>query len=537
MDPIYVTGHRNPDTDSIVAAMAYAALRNALGDREYVPACLGHVSDETQLVLDRFGFQPPKRINNMYTQVQDLDFDTPPVLNAAVTVDRAWNTLQNNRAISAIPVVNEDGTLYGMLSRENVASYHMALITAGVLEEVPLFNLLSVLEGKILNEAGHRTDTVAGEVAVALPQASENLLFQSKNSIVLCGQQPDMIRRALEMNVSCVIVCQAEISEELRSLPTETCIISTPYDATRASRLIFQSTPIGRICRTQDLVCFHLEDRVDEVKEQVLKFRDPCYPILDENERVVGVLTRYHLLRPRRKRVVLVDHNEAAQSVAGLEEAEILEIIDHHRLADIQTTNPIYVRNEPVGSTNTIIAGMFQERGLLPSANMAGMMAAAILSDTVMFKSPTCTDRDVRTAERMARIANISLEELGKEIFSASVGNKTAKDLLFTDYKEFHIAGHDLAIAQITCMDSPKMLERKEEFLALMDKVKKEKNFSMVILMLTDVLLEGTQIIYLGSDDIIHQAFNVQPKGNTAFLPKIMSRKKQVVPMLSALWG
>ena len=537
MDPIYVTGHRNPDTDSIVAAMAYAALRNAVGDREYEAACLGHVSDETQMVLDRFGFQPPKRIHSMFTQVRDLDFDTPPLLSAAVTVGRGWKTLQEQKNISAVPVANEDGTLYGMLSRENVASYNMALVSAGVLEEVPLFNVLSVLDGKVLNEAGESTDTVAGEVTIALPQSRENLLFQSANSIVLCGHQPDMIRRALEMNVNCLVVCQAELDEELRQLPTKTCIIATPYDAYRAARLIFQSSPIGKICRTEDLVCFHLEDRVDEVREQVLKFRDHCYPILDENERVVGVLTRYHLLRPRRKRVVLVDHNEAAQSVPGLEEAEILEIIDHHRLADIQTTNPIYVRNEPVGSTNTIIAGMFQDRGLMPSEKMAGMMAAAIISDTVMFKSPTCTDKDRRTAERMARIANISLEELGKEIFSASAQNRTAQDLLFSDYKEFHIAGHDLAVAQITCVDSPKMLERKEEFLELMQKRVKEKAFSMMILMLTDVLLEGTQIIYLGDEDTIRQAFNVSPKDNTVFLPKIMSRKKQVIPMLSALWG
>jgi len=276
---------------------------------------------------------------------------------------------------------------------------------------------------------------------------------------------------------------------------------------------------------------------VDEVREQVLKFREHCYPILDENEKVAGVLTRYHLLRPRRKRVVLVDHNEAAQSVPGLEEAEILEIIDHHRLADIQTTNPIYVRNEPVGSTNTIIASMFQDKGLMPTAKMAGMMAAAILSDTVMFKSPTCTDRDVRTAERMARIANISLEELGKTIFSASMGNRSAEDLLFSDYKEFHIAGHDLAVAQITCVDSPKMLERKEEFLTLMEKTRKDKGFSMMILMLTDVLKEGTELVYLGDTDIIHQAFGLTPKDNTVFLPGIMSRKKQVIPMLSALWG
>ena len=339
------------------------------------------------------------------------------------------------------------------------------------------------------------------------------------------------------MNVNCLVLCQAELSQELQQLPTKTCIIATPFDAYRTVRLIFQSAPVGRICRTENLTCFHLDDRVDEVREKVLQFRDPCYPILDGNEKVVGVLTRYHLLRPRRKRVVLVDHNEISQSVPGLEEADILEIIDHHRLADIQTNNPIYVRNEPVGSTNTIIASMFQDRGLMPSAKMAGMMAAAIISDTVMFKSPTCTERDIRTAERMARIANLSLEELGKEIFSASVGNKSARDLLLSDYKEFHIAGHDLAVAQITCVDSPQMLARKEEFLQLMEQLAKEKGFSMVILMLTDVLLEGTQLIYIGNDEIIQQAFNVQPKGNTVFLPQIMSRKKQVIPMLSALWG
>ena len=537
MDPIFVTGHRNPDTDSIVAAMAYAALRNALGDREYEAACLGQVSDETQRVLDYFGFEPPQRIRSMRTQVRDLEYDTPPILGAAVTVGRAWQALQTLKNISAVPVANEDGTLYGMLSRENVASYNMELVASSCLESVPLFNVLSVLEGKVLNEAGENVDSICGEVTIALPQSRENLLFNKTDSIVLCGHQPDMIRRALEMNVRCLVLCQAELAEEFRALPTSTCIISTPYDAYRAARLIFQSTPIGRICQTAELVCFHLEDRLDEVREQVLKHRYPCYPILDENEQVAGVLTRYHLLRPRRKRVVLVDHNEAAQSVPGLEEAEILEIIDHHRLADIQTANPIYVRNEPVGSTNTIIAGMFQDRGLMPSEKMAGMMAAAIISDTVMFKSPTCTDRDRRTAQRMARIANVSPEELGKVIFSATSGRRTPEELLFTDYKEFHIGGHDLAISQITCVDSPELLARKEEFLELMKKKVEQKHFSMMILMLTDVLLEGTQIIYLGSDEVIRQAFNVQPKDNTVFLPRVMSRKKQIIPMLSVLWG
>ena len=199
MDPIYVTGHRNPDTDSIVAAMAYAALRNAVGDREYEAACLGHVSDETQIVLDRFGFQPPRRIYNMFTQVRDLEFDTPPLLSAAVTVGRGWKILQQQKNISAVPVTNEDGTLYGMLSRENVASYNMETVGNAVLDSAPLFNVLSVLDGKLLNDAGDDTDVISGEVTIALPQGRENLLFNNPNSIVLCGDQPDMIRRALEM--------------------------------------------------------------------------------------------------------------------------------------------------------------------------------------------------------------------------------------------------------------------------------------------------------------------------------------------------
>ena len=537
MDPIYVTGHRNPDTDSIVAAISYAALRNACGDREYEAACLGQISEETRIVLDRFGFRPPTRITDLYNQVRDLEFDRPPVLDTGVTMSRAWEEFRKHPNIAAVPVARENGTLYGILSRTDIASFNMSGISSGVLDNVPLFNLLSVLEGKVLNEAGENTDTVSGEVTIALPQDQENLLFQKKESIVLCGHQPDMIRRALEMNVNCLILCQSGLPAELRSFDTTTCIIATPLDAFRAARLIFQSTPVGRICATQGIVSFRLDERVDDVKEMVLKHRHPSYPILDEQERVVGILTRYHLLRPRRKRVVLVDHNEASQSVPGLDQAEILEIIDHHRLADIQTSSPIYVRNEPVGSTNTIIASMFQDRGLMPSANLAGMMAAAILSDTVMFKSPTCTSRDVRTAERMARLANVSLEELGREIFSAAVDHKTAEEILFTDYKEFHIAGHGLAVAQITCVDSSNVLKRKEEFLHLMRRHAKQKAFDLMVLMVTDVLMEGTQILYVGDDEAIRQAFSVVPRDNGAFLPKVMSRKKQVIPMLSDLWG
>ena len=538
MDTIYITGHRNPDTDSIVSAMAYAALQNALGNRQYQAARLGQISDETQIVLDRFGFQPPKLIDNVRTQVRDLDYDTPPTLSAAATVSRGWQAMQGGN-LSILPVANEDGTLYGTLSAGDVANYDITTVRNPRVEDIPVFNLISVLEGKLLHESEDAPDLVSGEVTIALPASRENLLFSSPDSVVICGDQPDMVQRALDLQVNCVIVCQGEIAPELLERAGNTCVISTPIDAYQALRLIFHALPISRVCKSRDLVFFHLDDYIDDVQNAVLESRFRAYPILDEEEKVVGMLSRFHLLRPRRKRVVLVDHNEKSQSVVGLEQAEILEIIDHHRLADIETKNPIHVRNEAVGSTNTIIAEMYQEKGLMPTANMAGLMAAAIVSDTVMFKSPTCTQRDRDIAGRMARIASVKLEDLGQAIFSASCGDdKTAEAMLKTDYKEFHIAGHNLAVSQITTMDSDRLLNRLDEFLAVMTKTRQKRGLQSVVLMITDVLLEGTQLLFVGDEDTIRQAFGIKgEEAHCAFLPKIMSRKKQVIPMLSALWG
>lgn len=537
MNEIYVIGHHNPDTDSIVSAMAYAALRNALGDRNYVAAHMDHISDQTQRMLDRFGFQPPRTVQNVRTQVEDLDYDTPPALNATVTMDRAWHIMREQR-ISAIPVINEDGTLYGTLSAGDIATYSMTTIANPRVEAVPLFNLLSVIEGRLLNDSGDLIDTVSGNVVIALPQSCENLLFNDPDNIVICGNQPDMIRRALDIGVQCIILCQTDVDPAWLENAGKTCVISTPLDASRVARLVYQAIPISRPCNTEDLVSFHLDDYIDDVREVVLESRYRCYPVLDENEKVVGTLSRYHLLRPRRKRVVLVDHNELAQAVPGLEQAEILEIIDHHRLADIQTTQPIRVRNEPVGSTTTIITNMYQEHGVMPSPNMAGLMAGAILSDTVMFKSPTCTKRDIAMAERLARIANISLKELGNLLFAASsAGDKSAEELCFADFKEFHIADHYLGVGQVTSLDSAKVLERKDELLAVMATKLEQQHYDMIALMVTDVLMEGTNLLFIGNDDTVRSAFSVEPKDNAVFLPGVMSRKKQIIPMLTALWG
>ena len=533
MNKIYVVGHKNPDTDAIVSAMAYAALRNASGDREYEAARLDHCNDETKRVLAKFGFEQPTRIKDVRTQVRDIDYDTPSTLDPAVTMYKAWNKMQEEN-INTIPVIRNDGTLYGTLSASDIANYNMNTVADPKIDDLPLFNLLGVIEGNIINEGDDISGEIKGEVVVALPGVSLN----GPDLIVCCGNQPDIINEALEKKVNALIICG--VNADLSGIKPngKTCIIYTPFDCAKIVKLIYQAMPVSGSCNTDDVICFHLDDYVDDVREIITKSRFRSYPILDENEKVVGTLSRYHLLTPHHKRVVLMDHNESSQAVNGLEQAEILEIIDHHRLADIQTTQPIHMRNEPVGSTTTIVSEMYQESGVMPSPQMAGLMVAAILSDTVMFKSPTCTKRDIAMAERLSKIAGISTEEVGTELFSSTgSSDKTAEQLIKSDFKEFHIAGQRLGVGQITCVDSKRFLDRKAEFMETMETISKKNGYDFMMLMITDVLIEGSHLIYIGNDDTIKNAFNVEPSDNQVFLPGVMSRKKQIIPMLTALWG
>lgn len=284
MNRIYVTGHRNPDTDSIAAAISYAALRNALGDRDYAAAHLGHISDETKRLLDRFGFQEPVTISNVRTQVRDLDFDTPPALNSSVTMDRAWHIMRDQN-ISAMPIINEDGTLYGMLSAGDIAAYSMRTISDRHVDALPLFNLLSVIEGRILNDGADQVDRVSGVVTIALPQSCDNLLFSDPDSIILCGNQPDMIRRALDIGVQCIILCQTDVDPAWLENAGKTCVISTPLDASRVARLVYQAIPISRPCNTEDLVSFHLDDYIDDVREVVLESATAATPCSTRTKR------------------------------------------------------------------------------------------------------------------------------------------------------------------------------------------------------------------------------------------------------------
>ena len=537
MEPIYITGHRNPDTDSIAAAIAYASLKNALGERNYVAARIGSVSDETEMVLKKFGFEPPALLRNVRTQVSDLEYDTPPILSSAVTVYHAWESIvADGRSGPALPVTDEEGRLFGMLTSGDIAAYDMRFVDENAVSGVPLFNLLSCLDGQLLTDQ-YEPAELNGPLVLALPSHAGMPAFPA-GSIVICGSQPEVIREAVAGKAACVIVCESEVNRALIADCPDTCVIGTPYDPYKASRLVFLSIPVSRICRREDLVSFHLTDYLDDVKEATLKSRYRSYPILDDDDKVVGALSRFHLLRPNRKRVVLVDHNELKQSVPGLEQAEILEIIDHHRLADVETAAPVYVRNEPVGSTCTIVTGMFFEKGILPSPKLAGLLAAAILSDTIMFKSPTATAVDKVMAERMAKIAGLSLQDLGREIFAVSInGDHDLKELLLSDFKQFEIAGHSLGIGQITCLDSGGLSGKEKELIELMEAERKQRGFDTLLLMITDVLREGTELLAVGDVETVEHAFNVHVKHNAVFLPGVISRKKQVVPALSLLWG
>ncbi len=538
MDSIYVVGHRNPDTDSIVSAMAYASLQNALGgSHHYIAARYGHVNTETAFLLNRFGFQPPVHLRSVRTQVLDIDYDTPPMIGAGVPVSHAWNVLHSqNDSISALPIIEEDGRLYGMVTAGAMAQSDMDSIVNPHVSSIPVFNLLSALEGHVINAEQDIFDEISGDVIIALPGESAQI---RPGSVVLCGNQKDMADLAISNGASCLIFCGSALAEQYRGRSSSTCLIASPFDAYRAARLIFQAIPVGRIACTEGLRFFHLTDYLDDVRETVIQSRFRSYPVLDEEDKVVGTLSRYHLIRPRRKKIVLVDHNEMGQAVAGLDQADIIAIIDHHRLADIQTGNPVFMRNEPVGSTTSIIAAMYQEHGLMPSRNLAGLMAAAIISDTVMFKSPTCTPHDRVLAERLARHAGVNCEELGKAIFSRGASaDMSPDDLVRYDMKEFHLGSHSLTISQITTVDSEPFLKNRDAFIDSLDKIRKDRHYDLALLMITNVLKEGSELLFAGDEEAIKSAFAVDElHGSHVFLPQVLSRKKQIVPALSQIWG
>lgn len=538
---IIVVGHKSPDTDSICSAIAYANLKNKLTGQQYTPRRAGDLNKETAFALSYFGVEPPAYLADVRTRVSDMEIKEVPAVNAKISIKQAYSLMKECEA-STLCITNEENHLEGLITISNVAASDMDVYDNRIVSKAktPYENIVKVLEAKVI--CGDVSGTFdQGRVTIAANTPERMVDYVAEHDMVIIGNRFESQFFAIEIGASCIILCtNAEPNETIieRAKSKGCIILSSPYDSYTVARLINQSMPIDFFMTAHHILSFSLEDYTDDVKEVMARERHRYFPVLDEHGCYIGQLSKRSFLAAQKKQLILVDHNEKNQAVNGIECADILEIIDHHRLADIQTTQPIRVRNEPVGSTTTIITNMYQEHGVMPSPNMAGLMAGAILSDTVMFKSPTCTKRDIAMAERLARIANISLKELGNLLFAASsAGDKSAEDLCFADFKEFHIADHYLGVGQVTSLDSAAVLERKDELLAVMATKLEQQHYDMIALMVTDVLMEGTSLLYIGNDDTIRTAFSVEPKDSTVFLPGVMSRKKQIIPMLTALWG
>ena len=538
-DIIYVTGHKNPDSDSICAAYAYAEFKNKIGETETVACRLGNVNQETQFILDYFEAEAPKFLNTVKLKVEDLQFDNISPISPDISLKTAW-TIMRDKNIKTLPVADENDHLLGVLSVANLTSCYMDIWDNRILSKsnTTLDNIVDTLSAKIcyVNED---IKFFPGKIAVTAMQPDTMTEHIEEGDIAIVGDREEAQSALINLNVSLMIVTGGYApSEKIINLAKEhgVTVIVTQHDSFTASRLIVQSIPVGYVMVKENIVSFTTDDLVDDIKGVMAETRFRSYPVLDQNGRVVGTVSRYHLISNHKKKVIQVDHNERGQSVDGLEDAEVVEIIDHHRVADIQTNNPIYFRNEPVGSTSTIVAKCFFESGIRPSRKAAGLLCGAIISDTLLFRSPTCTPQDKYICKKLAEIAGINIEEFAKEMFKAgtSLKGKTVEQIFNTDFKPFTIEGTKVGISQVNTMDIEGFMPLKEEMLNYMDQKAKEAGLEMVMLLLTDILNEGSEILVTGAKpEIVEKAFNITLKDKGAFLPGVLSRKKQVVPPIT----
>jgi len=536
---VYVTGHRNPDTDSICAAIAYAELKRKQG----VPAqaCrLGDLSRETAFVLDHFGVQPPQYLGTVKTQISDLDMDPANAVSASISLKAAWRIMRNHN-VKTLPVVDDHQRLIGLLTVSDITTRFLDAIDNNPIaaSQTPLTNVAETLSAQLVWGSAKDFNPV-GKIAIAATQADEMQPFVDPGDIVIAGNRVDAQLKAIACGANCLILtCGTSVSDEvLRSAEEHRCVImTTQADTFTTARLINLSIPVSFVMSTQNLISFNVDDYVDDIKDKMLKTRYRSYPVVDDNNVIQGFISRYHLISYRNKKVILVDHNEKSQTVPGIEEAEILEIIDHHRLGDIQTANPIYFKNEPVGSTSTIIANLYFEAGIRPAKGVAGILCSAILSDTLKFQSPTSTYTDKLTAERLADIAGIEIEEFASAMFKAgsTLRGKTSQEILGQDIKEFHFTRHKLAIAQVYTMGDSGLEEIREELLEYMNEYCLRERYNLLMLLVTDILSQSSEVLFTGDDsELIGKAFGVDTEGGRVHLEGVVSRKKQVVPAIAA---
>ena len=540
-EKIFVIGHKNPDTDSICSAIAYCDIKNrTTQDSKYIAKRAGQINEETEYVLNRFGVQPPGYLSNIGTQVKDMDIRLSPEANKSMSLKNAWDLMQENSIVS-LPIREKDGTLEGLITIGDIAKTYMDTTDSYLLSRArtQYQRIAETIGGKVVEGNGHGY-FIQGKIMVATANPDKMKEYVEENDMIIMGNREEDHLQAIEQNVSCIIVgLGIEVTEKVLKLAHEKdiIIISSPYDTFTISRLINQSIPVKYIMKTENLVTFNTEDFTDDIQDVMIKHRHRAFPVIDKKGKCIGTISRRNFLDMHRKKVVLVDHNEKDQAVDNIDKAEIMEIIDHHKLGTLQTMQPISFRNQPVGCTGTIMYQMYGEQKLEIPPKIAGLLCAAIISDTLMFRSPTCTLQDKMAAGALALIADISIEEFAREMFKAgsNLKDKSPEEIFYQDYKKF-IAEGDVCfgVGQISSMDVDELKEIKERLLPFMVSECGRHGVSRVYFMLTNIMEQSTELLFYGegSEEMAVNAFKMQPENGTIYLKGVVSRKKQLIPPL-----
>ncbi|MBS6796610.1 MAG: putative manganese-dependent inorganic diphosphatase [Coprobacillus sp.] len=540
-DLVYVSGHRNPDTDSICSAIAYSYLLNATNKYNAIPVRLGEINRETEYVLKRFGVEHPVLLKTVKQKVEDLNYDKVTVFSKDLTLKTAWFLLKQQNLKSA-PILDEHGQLLGLLSTSNIIEGYMDQWDSEVLKKAktPVENVIDTLEANViyLNES---LKVVEGDIHIAAMSGSEAKKRIHENDVVIVGgDRSDDLEELISVKPSLIVLTGSLTADENVVKKCEEqgiSIISTPFNTYQTSQQIVQAIPVEYVMIKGDIKTFSTDDTLDYMKEVMSETRYRGYPVIDLNNRCVGSISRFALLKGLRKKVILVDHNERGQSIPGIEEADILEIVDHHRVADIQTVGPLMFRGEPLGSTATIVTKMFDELDVEMPSYIAGLLLGAVVSDTLLFKSPTCTPVDTKIAKKLAKIAGVDIQEFAMEMFKAgtSLVGKTVDEIFNQDFKKFSFDNLQVGVAQVNSMDIEGFLPYKKDMLDYMNKFAEDNNLEFTLLLLTDIINANSEIFVGGPrPELVEKAFNVQLTECQGTLVGVISRKKQVVPAITA---
>lgn len=535
---IFVIGHKNPDTDSVCSAIAYAQLKNEIDtENEYIPLRAGQTNEETQYVLKQFGVNAPQYVMDVKSQVKDIEIRKVDGVDRNISIKAAWK-LMRDIGVVTLPITR-DNKLEGLITIADIATSYMDVHDSTTLSTARTVckNIVETLDGAlIIGDEEHVFDRGKVLVAAANPDLMESYIRMG--DIVILGNRYESQLCAIEMQAGCIVVCEgAPVSMTIKKLAVENhcTIISTPHDTFTASRLINQSVPISFFMRTEGLITFSTEAYTDEVRQVMAKKRHRDFPIHDEQGNYIGMISRRNLLGMGKKQIIMVDHNEAKQAVDGIDQAEILEIIDHHKLGAVETMNPVFFRNQPLGCTATIIYQMYGENHIKINKKTAGLMCSAILSDTLMFRSPTCTPADVKAARALAELAGIDIEGYAVKMFRAgsNLKDKTPQEIFSQDYKRFSVNDINFGVGQISSMDEEELMDIKDKIMPYMEEQLASQGINMIFFMLTNMIATETLLIALGNGagDVIENGFDA-PKleENVYRLEGVVSRKKQLIP-------